>query len=314
EPEPEPVAETETEPEPEPVAEPETEPEPVAETEPEPVAETEPEAGTDTEEEAGRLESARLAATPIGGAPTTAPRLVESPPAEDDAANLAASPPDEGGQSPLAEVAEPAGGNEPDAVDDVTTSETDDILGGVPLPITALPDAEGGCAQVYVVGMVKRCYSCGDETRVIAGVLVNAPSPVEEDPSQSQPLHRNRRKASRTRAPKFRFVPLPMVIGPLITRLDDDWYDRFEVGRLAEREMDEEYRFTGEGAGLTNGCRHCDAMLRTNPILDGFEEVIGTHRDYEPFVFAVVDLPVDALPGTDVVLPGDPNFVGSRMG
>jgi hypothetical protein len=163
--------------------------------------------------------------------------------------------------------------------------------------LSSLPEPEGGRTQAYIIGMMKRCYNCGDETRVIAGILVNAPAP--DVPSESHSTFLRRRKASLARLPKFRFVPLPMVIDALIDRLDADWYETYGVGRLAERERDEGYRWTGGGSGLTNGCFHCDAMLRDTPILDGLEEVIGPHRDYEHAAFATIDLAVDLIPALE---------------
>jgi hypothetical protein len=159
-------------------------------------------------------------------------------------------------------------------------------------PLAALPDPVNGMAPVYVVGMVKRCYSCGEPTRVISGVLINAPDVPDDDTNSV----RKRRKVNVDRTPKFRYVTFQTVVDALIQTLDADWYRRYQVGPIEERQMDEEYQWTGDVSGVSNGCVHCDAMLRDYPIQDAFEEAIGTHREYSSFAFATIELPVSVLP------------------
>lgn len=141
---------------------------------------------------------------------------------------------------------------------------------------------------VHVVGMTKRCYSCGKETRVIAGVLVD--NPESDQQAEARTLANSARKV-----PKFRLVPLPEVVGQLAEHLDDVWYQRFGVGRLTERQMDERYRWTNEAPRLSNGCFRCDAMLKEGPIASGFEDAIGPYREFEPFIIATIELRTDAL-------------------
>ena len=177
-------------------------------------------------------------------------------------------------------------------------------------PLAALPEPVDGRAEVYVVGMLKRCYSCGDRTRVIAGVLVNGPDPADDE---GQNAVRKRRKVVVDRTPTFRFVPLPSVVEALMEVLDAEWYREHQMGPIEEREMDEEYRWSGDVAGLANGCVHCDAMLRDYPIQDAFEEAIGAHRDYAPFAFATITLPVSALPDDDAPLTGPSSLAESQV-
>ena len=85
--------------------------------------------------------------------------------------------------------------------------------------------------------MVKRCYSCGESTRVIAGVLINAAEDADGGTS------RKRRKTKVDQSAMFRFLPFQTVVGPLMGTLDAAWYQQHGVGPLAEREMDPEYRW-----------------------------------------------------------------------
>jgi hypothetical protein len=115
------------------------------------------------------------------------------------------------------------------------------------------------------------------------------------------------------RSPKFQFIPLSGVVGPLRQELDSDWYRAHQVGPIEERQMDEEYRWSGDVAGVSNGCVHCDAMLRDYPIQDAFQEAIGTHRDYTHFAFATIELPVEALSSLDASEQGEAGLAESPV-
>ena len=196
-----------------------------------------------------------------------------------------------------------------DAPTDTSTS-TSQVASPEAPQLPALPEPVDGGATVYVVGMMKRCYSCGDQTRVVAGVLVNRPDTADDE---GQNALRKRRKAVLGRVPKFRFIPLPSVVGALMEAVDAEWYREHQMGPIEEREIDEEYRWSGEVGGLANGCVHCDAMLRDDPIQDAFQGVIGAHRDYAPFAFATITLPVSALPGVDVHPNGASSLAASEV-
>jgi len=263
-------------------------------------------------------ESARLAATPLG--PHPKPHVAEPPdttaaaaPAAVPMASVPTSAPAPApapapAAVPMASAPAPAPAAAPAAQPVATSAVALSTPGDSAL--AALPDPVDGHAQVYVVGMMKRCYSCGGSTRVIAGVLVNA---RDADDDAAQNGGRKRRKVSVDPSTRFRFIPLASVVGPLMAVLDAEWYRQYEVGPIEEREMDEEYRWSGDLAGLSNGCFHCDAMLRDSPIQDGFEEAIGTHRDYAPFAFATVELPVSVIPDFEMPPTGDPTLADSRV-
>jgi len=243
------------------------------------------------------VEETPLAEVPDAVSTELAPVATEAdstePPA--DLAEIIAVDPPEASTTPLAVPADPVTTAEQLALDGHADGFADaQPAVSDPTPLEALPEPEGDRITVYVVGMVKLCYSCGEPTRVISGVLINAPQPGADDGNPN--VVRKRRKVNIDQTPKFRYVPFQVVAEILVEVLDADWYDRHEVGPLAIREMTEEYRWSGDIAALSNGCSHCDAMLRDYPIQDAFEEAVGNFREYSRFAFATVVLPLASLP------------------
>ncbi len=182
--------------------------------------------------------------------------------------------------------------------------------------VSRLPDPVDGVAPVYLVGMAKRCYRCGDQTRVIAGLLCNLPAPAGDDaltPPGSEAGTGWRHPAA-TEAPMFRYVPLSRIASALAAVLDRAWYERHRIAPIKERDRGPAYQWTTDSATVCNGCFHCDAMLRDDPIQQAFEDAIGPERHYDPYVFASVDVPVAVLQAAgvgigDFPVPGQPGSV-----
>ena len=194
------------------------------------------------------------------------------------------------------------------AADDASTG-TYDLMAGIPMDPGhgEARASEGERVPVSILGMMKQCYRCGDQTQIITGIFIASGTDEEERPKW-------RRRGSRQDPgpSKGRFVPLPYVVGPLAAILDPDWYERHEVGELKYREFDDQYQvFDGEG-GWTNGCFNCDVMLRDAPIQDAFEEAIGAFRVYDRYVLDHTEFPKADLPPDDMPMPGDPAFAASR--
>ncbi len=155
--------------------------------------------------------------------------------------------------------------------------------------LRVLPPPADGVAVVHVVGMRKRCYRCGSETMVIAGLLAHDPAaePVED----RVPTAAGWRRRDADVGPRYRFVRLSGVVELLASVLGSSWYDERGVAPLARREREASLRFTGEVVELANGCSVCDALLRSEPIEDAFENLVANTRYYDEYVLDTIAVP-----------------------
>ncbi len=164
----------------------------------------------------------------------------------------------------------------------------------VPVGLPVLSPPVDGVAVVHVVGMPKRCYRCGEETVVIAGLLAHDPTAeaVEERMSTARWQRRNADVG-----PRYSYVRVSRVADLLASVLEPEWYEARRAAPLARREREANLRFTGEVVELANGCSVCDALLRSDPIEDAFENLITNTTRYDEYVLDTIAVPADGLEG-----------------
>ncbi len=158
--------------------------------------------------------------------------------------------------------------------------------------VPPLPPPADGVAVVHVAGLRKRCYRCGSETTVVAGLLAydSATGSIDDEPRGT-----GRELRGTAARPRYRYVRLSPVIELLASMLDDAWYSVRGIAPLARRRREASLQFTGELVELANGCSTCGVLLRSQPIEEGFEHLVANGHRIDEQVLDTITVPAVIL-------------------
>ncbi|MGC8463504.1 MAG: hypothetical protein ACP5P9_07540 [Acidimicrobiales bacterium] len=158
--------------------------------------------------------------------------------------------------------------------------------------VPTLPPPADGVAVVHVAGLRKRCYRCGHETTVVAGLLAYDAAAGSKDDELRLAGRDHRWTAPE---PRYRYVRLSSVIELLASMLDDAWYAVRGIAPLACRRREASLQFTGEVVELANGCSTCGVLLRSQTIEEGFENLVAHGHRIDEQVLDTISVPAVIL-------------------